>query len=764
MESPKVASAASAVLLVGLVAGAVVYARHVPPVVAASAPLTVFSGQRALVDVIGMAKPPSVVGGARNAIARAFIESELRAAAIPYQEQRTIGIGTRYAVAGPVTNVLVRLPGRQPGGPAVLLMAHYDAVPMSPGAGDDGSGCAVLLETLRALRAGPALRHDVIALFTDGEEAGLLGAAAFVREHPWARDVAVAMNFEARGTYGPSLMFETGRENLESVRVLRRVGGVRATSLSTAVYRRMPNDTDLSELDVLGMAALNFAFIGGVERYHTAEDDLAHLDAHSLQHHGNSAVALTRIFANGELPLPQTSDAVFFDFPGVGVVVYPESWALVFAAIAAILAIVVLLGARRRSGRIMLGALGGVAVTVVTAIVAAVVCALVAMVLQRAHGASPAGGNPAWSALYACALGVIAFAVGTLGYAIVRRRIDALALASGAYVAWALVSVACAFVLPAASYLFTWPVIAMALAALVRDRWPHPPSVVATWIAVAVAVLIIVPVVYTMAYVALGVDVPGAVILGMLLGLATSLVSPAVEIMGGSRVGRVPAAAAVVGALLLVAGAFTLRTGERHPGGAGLIYAVDADSNTAWLTGYASSPSARQAVLGVLRHAAEGKTASRRPPAWVGRPFGDRSIIEAPMLNPAPPSVVVISDASTAGVRRVSMRIRPNTARHAIYVTVDTALAPSLTVDGKPVDRRRYRYQSSRWNLQYMNPPDSGFTVDMTLAPGAHGTVYLRGVALGIPPSPDFHLPPRPEHILPIQNGDMTWIYKRVPF
>jgi len=310
-------------LLAALVVGAVAYARHVPRLVPASAPLTMFSGQRALVDVLGIARSPSVVGAGHNAIARDYIETQLRAAAIPYQEQRTVGVGTRYSVAGPVTNIVVRLPGAQPGGRAVLLMAHYDAVPASPGAGDDGSGCAVLLETLRALRAGPALTHDVIALFTDGEEAGLLGAAAFAREHPWARDVAVVLNFEARGTYGPSLMFETGRENLDAVRALRRVAGVRATSLSTAVYRRMPNDTDLSELDVLGMPALNFAFIGGVERYHTAEDDVAHLDARSIQHHGNSALALTRIFANGELPVSQTTDAVFFDFPGIGMVVYP---------------------------------------------------------------------------------------------------------------------------------------------------------------------------------------------------------------------------------------------------------------------------------------------------------------------------------------------------------------------------------------------------------------------------------------------------------
>jgi hypothetical protein len=42
----------------------------------------------------------------------------------------------------------------------------------------------------------------------------------FVHEHPWAKDVAMASNFEAQGTSGRSLMFETGLGNLDAVRVL----------------------------------------------------------------------------------------------------------------------------------------------------------------------------------------------------------------------------------------------------------------------------------------------------------------------------------------------------------------------------------------------------------------------------------------------------------------------------------------------------------------------------------------------------------------
>ena len=102
-------------------------------------------------------------------------------------------------------------PGAGRGGAgAVLLVAHYDSRPNTPGAGDDASGVAVVLETVRALAAGPPLGRDLIVLLSDGEELGLLGARGFAAEHPWMDEVDLVLNFEARGSRGPAAMFETG--------------------------------------------------------------------------------------------------------------------------------------------------------------------------------------------------------------------------------------------------------------------------------------------------------------------------------------------------------------------------------------------------------------------------------------------------------------------------------------------------------------------------------------------------------------------------
>src|SRR5580765_3241229 len=232
----------AAVGLIALCALSIFRVARPPSPVAATAPDTVFSAERAMVHVRQIAQRPHPIGSADHDRVRDYIVRQLSALGLAPQIQQTTAIGTRYRAVGRVQNILGRLPGSDPKGQAVLLMAHYDGVEAGPAASDDGAGCAAILETLRTLRAQKRpLAHDVIALFTDGEEAALLGAAAFVREHPWAKDVGVVLNFEARGTSGRSYMFETGSGNLDVARALRSGGNVSAGSVFATIYRALPN-------------------------------------------------------------------------------------------------------------------------------------------------------------------------------------------------------------------------------------------------------------------------------------------------------------------------------------------------------------------------------------------------------------------------------------------------------------------------------------------------------------------------------------------
>ncbi|MBR8838375.1 MAG: M28 family peptidase [Stigonema ocellatum SAG 48.90 = DSM 106950] len=76
-------------------------------------------------------------------------------------------------------NIFAERQGTNKAGGAILVAAHYDTVFISPGADDNASGVAVVLEIARLLGSQPTPRTLQLAFF-DREEAGLLGSKAFV--------------------------------------------------------------------------------------------------------------------------------------------------------------------------------------------------------------------------------------------------------------------------------------------------------------------------------------------------------------------------------------------------------------------------------------------------------------------------------------------------------------------------------------------------------------------------------------------------------
>jgi hypothetical protein len=752
-------SAFTVAALLVLIGAAIARAVKVPDPAPATAPASVFAADRAMRHVREMALRPHPSGGEDHPRVRAYLLRELRGLGLSPVLQEATGVSTRYAAAGRVWNVLARVPGRTPGA-AVLLMAHYDGVPASPGAGDDGSGSAVLLETLRAIRATDTLAHDVIALFTDGEEAGLLGAAAFVREHPWVRHVAVTLNFEARGTHGPSFMFETGPGNLDVVRVLRGVGGGRATSLSTAVYRALPNDTDLTELAALERPAMNFAFIGGVERYHSAEDDAAHLDIGTLQHHGSQALALTRAFANGPLPRPRTGDAVFFDLPALGLIVYPAALAPWLGFLALLLPVGALV-VRRREPKLLAGVAIGFTIAIVTAVVAGTIGLAAANGMASLHG-SIGSGAPEWSSVYALAIALMALAVAASGYAFGRRWGDGFAVQAGALIAWGALGLWLALAMPGVSFLFAWPGlffgIALMLTALKADRRTRE---VMTWLATIVAILLVAPTLYLMICVALGVNPAGAAILALLTALGSTLLWVHFESIAPRRWWGIPAAAGVAAIVLFVVGTITVRSTRARPTGAALLYAVDADSGKAWLSGLAWSSGARLWLSRALQ--SSGTQRADSSPAWVRR-YADRAnLFDAPMSIPAlaPAVATVLSDSMAGANRDVVLRITPSRGTRSIGLRAESGSVLTARVDGRPIDASRYRRRLPAWALTYTAPPDSGFVLALTFAEGAAPTIGIISRRIGIPPLSGIRIPPRPEGIIAVGDGDGSMVYTR---
>ncbi len=79
------------------------------------------------------------------------------------------------------SNLILNLPGRQPHLAPIVIGAHYDGVPGSPGADDNASGVAVLLELARYFHQHPAHRSLQLIAF-DLEEYGLLGSAVYAKQ------------------------------------------------------------------------------------------------------------------------------------------------------------------------------------------------------------------------------------------------------------------------------------------------------------------------------------------------------------------------------------------------------------------------------------------------------------------------------------------------------------------------------------------------------------------------------------------------------
>ncbi len=105
-------------------------------------------------------------------------------------------------------NVIARRPGQS--SDAIVVMAHRDNTGTGPGANDNASGTAALLELARgyATPAAPPLpprpNHTIVFLSTDGGQFGALGADHFSRSNPWRDRVVAVVNLDAIAGNGPA--------------------------------------------------------------------------------------------------------------------------------------------------------------------------------------------------------------------------------------------------------------------------------------------------------------------------------------------------------------------------------------------------------------------------------------------------------------------------------------------------------------------------------------------------------------------------------
>ena len=290
-----------------------------------------FSTARALGHLEKISAKTHPVGSDAHTEVRTYIINALKDLGLEPSVQEGYTISRWGNLAKP-KNILARIPGTD-SSKALVLLSHYDSAPHSSyGASDAGSGVVTILEGLRAfLNAGTPPKNDIIVLITDSEELGLNGADLFVNKHPWAKDVGLVLNFEARGSGGPSYMLlETngGNASLMKGYVAANPQFPVGNSLAYSIYKMLPNDTDLTRFRVDGdIEGFNFAFIDDHYDYHTANDTYERLDRNTLEHQGSYLMPLLHYFSNADLSdLKSKADYIYFNVPLFKTVIYPYDW------------------------------------------------------------------------------------------------------------------------------------------------------------------------------------------------------------------------------------------------------------------------------------------------------------------------------------------------------------------------------------------------------------------------------------------------------
>ena len=732
------------VLLATILAVVVVQNRGVPPK-PAGAPAAEFSAARAFAaeQMILGGDMPHPAGSAAHAGVRDRLAAHLRSLGYDVVIQRSFAC-TAHVVCAPVENIVARTAGdAQPD--VLVISAHYDSVPSGPGASDDGIGVATIIESARALR-GERFRNAIVFLITDAEEGGLIGAEAFVADPNLMRGVAADINVEARGTVGASTMFETSARNRWLMRIVAHaLPRPATTSLFTSIYDMLPNDTDLTVFKRAGLAAVNFANVGGVARYHTRLDNLGHVSPPTLQHHGDHILATARALANADLRQTSDANAVWFDVLSFFIVWWPQGWSLWMAIVAvAILLVVVVI---RFDDRAMPG--GGATIGVVSFFLSVLVTFLMAIAATwlaglRAHGvAFVAQPGPAIAAMWLIGIGIPI---------VIAWRFHESAGFDGLYlgqaISWSVMGIVLAVLLPGASYLAVVPAMTAAVLAVVRATIGAEKAVVSIAAAV-VAAIIFFPLAVAL-YDALGRPALPAV--AAIVALVTTTFAPLIATVPQLHRALVSAFTATAIVFITIANFVPVYTAEspRH-----INVRYYDDGRPRWLA---------DAVTPSMARAADFDPAPHRMFEWLATPATVYSA-PAPALGAPPPEVLVVSDVHGGGRRLLTLQIRSARNASRVALLFRAPVVESIRVNGvaPPPPPQRFRTALAPGWHQASVRAASEFRVEITLGRDEPLEAMVADTTYDLPPAAAALTRARDASVaVPVHDGDTTTALRRL--
>jgi hypothetical protein len=611
------------------------------------------------------------------------------------------------------------------------------------------------------------LNNVVIFLASDGEEVGMLGAIAFVQQHPWAKDVGVALNFEARGDHGPSVMFQTSDENGWLIDELAETASRPvANSLSTDIYKLLPNDTDFTIFKQAGMSGLNFAYIEGVTSYHSSLDNMANLDERSLQHHGMYALALARRLGNSDLNGSiRRTDAVYFDLFGRTLIHYSRTTALVLTTLVALITIGVIVFGLRRRQLTLAGLAWGFLALLFSIIGATLLVMLVSWGLNALAGPrSSFQQADTWTNhLYMIGFVLLTVAATTVIYSLFRRKVSIDNLATGALIWFLLLLIVSHIYFPGGSYLLVWPLLAALITWILKFTLPAGKlSLTKLCLIAAVCavpgIILISPLIYQ-TFVAVGISqtslivVPVALLLGLLVINFESIAS-------GFR-WLLPAVSTLAAACFIVAALLQPDYSNEQPRSNELFYVLNADTGKAvWVS---SDARPDEWTSQVLSSDAPAAPLNDYLPWVKGGVFLQQP---APAATLAAPEIKVLDDQVEDETRRIHLRVSSVREAATLFIYSGTELSEAF-VNGQRLTRGQ---NAPAWDkgqmLIYSAPPQEG--VELLLKTRSSEPLIVKVVdrSFQLPELTNVTVKARPDYIVPapFSSSDSTFIGKSFSF
>jgi hypothetical protein len=311
-----------------------------------------------------------------------------------------------------------------------------------------------------------------------------------------------------------------------------------------------------------------------------------------------------------------------------------------------------------------------------------------------------------------------------------------------------------AFLLPGASFLFTWPLISSLLALAYIFISKEESRVTVNRFAVLSlsaipGIMFFAPLVYLLFH-ALTINAVAIDMLAIVLLLGSLI--PHLNLISTRDKWLLPGAMAVICLGFIVAASITAGFDQSHPKPNNLSYALNANSGkAAWVSSDARLDEyTSQFIKANSEKLDMADYLPLKPVFWNSKKFLNS---EADPIELAAPNVVLLEDKNTDGVRMIRMRI--NSSRRAPVISVSLGHGTEVlqaVINGKHVQNGPTRTPAelkNGWGFTYYALPEDG--IELVIQSRSTGPLDVKVVdeSYGVPEIPGRAPQPRPANTMP---------------